>query len=306
MAIAPTGNLILESAPAYDWLPVFKPIIYRFSNDNGSIFIEDPTLTVVVEVSDNGIDFDNPIIAGVINSPSYTVNPAPYLVSLFEQLSPWESMNNKLFKLYRLKVWRTAVFDITGTPEITTTPARAIFASDYTVITDVETDLTIPTGEWLFQGFTGIRSYININLHYIDSDTVEAPLTAPYICPKYPIQLYWLNRFGGWQTWVFDGKHEYEDEVNEGVTWEDNEGFTHTASVGPVLQKVSVYSGFINKAYFDVIHSIRFAKVAYHFDKGVWRKIIIQPASVNKYKDGDKRREVNFSFTYSEPLINQY
>lgn len=295
------------SAPVRDWLPVEQPLVYKFTVP---MVTPEPAI-VRVEVSSNGVDFNNPVLAGILNvlpdsSNQYTVNPAPYLAALFTPRPPVFGIDQNLFRLYRISIGRASVYDGTNTPELITTPARCLYATVYTTA-ESNGDIILsqnPTAGYN-DDYAGILTKVDSSLQAVTNTATEAPETPYLPCPKFPIQLYWLNRSGGWQHWVFDGKHEYEDEVTEGVTWKDANDYLHTASVGPILQRVNAYSGFVNKTDFATIASVRYAIRVYHKDGNNWREVNIDRGSFPKYKAGDKRREVNFSFTYAEPLTVQ-
>lgn len=300
-------DFTLLTGPNRDWLPVELPITYTFQNPGAF-----DTINVRVEASDNGVDFNNPAIAGVLNVlpdsfNQYTVNPAPYLAALFAPGVPVFGIDNRLFRLYRLAVGRTSQFDGTGEPELYTVPARCLYASALT-FPEINGDLILshPPTAAFNQDYAGIFTKVDAVLQAVTNTATDIEPGAMAPCPKYPLHLYWLNRFGGWQSWVFDAKHEYEDEVGEGETWQDEYGHTHAASVGPVVSRVNVFSGHVSKAAFETIHTIRHSIKVYHRDGNNWREVILDRGSFPKYKAGDKRREVNFSFAYSEPILMQH
>lgn len=291
-------------------MPVFQPIIYIVENSDASSAVL-PPLVVKVEVSHNNLDFTAPLVAGILNilpnsSAEYTINPAPYLAKMFSVGVPVFGTDHSLYKLYRLSVGRATLYDGTNTPEIVTEPARCIYASVLSIQEDgVDTVLSLAPTEGYNTEFNGILTKINAEGHTISNAHVDAPDSPCLPCTKYPKQLYWLNRWGGWQSWVFDGKHEYEEEVADGVTWQDEASLTHTASVGPVLQRVAVKSGFVPKAIYDTITTIRYAILVFHKDGNAWREVNIERGSFPLFKEGDKRRECNFTFAYAEPLTVQ-
>lgn len=304
-------DIALLTSPAADWMPVFAPILYVFQRTGPGLAFY-PTLIVKIEVSHNGEDFSDPITAGIISVPigtmdRYTVNPAPYLADMFSVGPPVLGADTQLYKLYRLIVGRSDVYDgTTGTPEITTTPARCIYAVHLPEIeVDADTNLSFPPTDAYHADYPGILTVIDYSTNFVTNRITDPPSAPILPCPKYPKNIYWLNRQGGWQSYVFDGKHEYEDEVAEGVTWQDANGNTHTASLGPVQHKCAVKSGFVSKSIYDTIAGIRNSIKVYHNDNGTWREVNIERGSYPKYKEGDKRREVNFSFTYAEPLTIQ-
>lgn len=303
-------DIALLTSPAEDWMPVFAPILYVFQRTGPGLAFY-PTLIVKIEVSHNGTDFTDPITAGIISIPigtldRYTVNPAPYMVSMFSVGPPVEGVDTQLYKYYRLVVGRSDVYDgTTGTPEITTDGAYCVYAVELPELQEAITTLSLSPVFGYYDGYSGIETYIDHDFMEV-SNNIVSPFEPPVnVCPQYPKYMYWLNRFGGWQAWVFNGKHEYEDEVAEGVTWQDANGNTHTASLGPVQHKCAVKSGFVPKSIYDTISGIRHAIKVYHNDNGTWREVNIERGSYPKYKEGDKRREVNFSFTYAEPLTIQ-
>lgn len=304
-------NITLITSPPADWMPVFQPILYVFEVD-GPVLFTYPTLIVTIEVSHNGIDFTAPIVlTAAISQPigslsRFTVNPAPHLAALFSVGYPVEGTDTQLFKLYRLKVGRSNDYDGTGTPEITTDPAYCAYAVDLPVLgLPAYTALTSSPIEGYNPDFLGVFTFITGEGDSITNEFTAPPDVPVLPCTKYPKHMYWLNRFGGWQAWVFDGKHEYEDEVIEGVTWIDAAGATHTASVGPVQHKCSVKSGFVSKSVYDTIAGIRHAIKVYHKDGEEWREVNVERGSYARYKEGDKRREVNFTFTYANPTTIQ-
>lgn len=304
------GDLELIGTPDWDWMPVFQPILYLFENTSVSA-LTDPSITVKIEVSHNGTDFTAPITAGILKllpnaSDQYTVNPAPYLAALFTVGVPVIGIDQSLYKVYRLSADFSDLYDGTGTPTIITDPAYCLYASALSIQEDgVDTILSMEPTQGYNPEFYGILTQINAATNTI-TNTNEEPADSPLLpCAKYPKQLYWLNRWGGWQTWVFDGKHEYEEEVGDEVTWQDEASLTHTASIAPVLQRVAVKSGFVPKAIYDTITTIRHSILVYHKDNNAWREVNIERGSFPLFKEGDKRRECNFTFTYAEPLTIQ-
>lgn len=295
------------TGPMRDWLPVGLPIYYTFQSPDA----EPEQLTVTIEVSPNGIDYNGPIIAGTLiltpdSNGQYQANIAPYLEATFNPGAPILSGTDyKLFRRYRLAVGKLSVYDgVTGIPELYTPNAHALYATELTPFIDGIITLTKPPYGFSSSNFPGTRTEVDAVASVVQN--IGMPYTgSPDLCPKYPLHLYWLNRAGGWQSWVFDGKHDYGQETGEATMWQDENGFDHTATIEGVKEKVNVYSGFIPLASYDTVFGILSAIRVYHRDNGRFREVNLERGSFNRHKEGQRRKELNFSFTYAETLTVQ-
>jgi hypothetical protein len=295
------------TVPARDWLPVGQPVNYTFQSPD----VEPELLVVKIEVSSNGIDYNEPIIAGTLtltpdNLGQYVANIAPYLEATFNPGTPaLAGVDYKLFRRYRLAVGKLSVYDgNSGAPELYTPNAHVLYATELSPI--IGGYITLSRSPYGFNStdFAGLRTEVDTTANVVEN------IGVPYaggndVCPKYPLHLYWLNRAGGWQNWVFDGKHEYGQDIEEATTWEDASGFTHRASIEGVTETVNVYSGFVPLAAYDTVFTILSAIRVYHRDNGRFREINIETGSSQRHKEGLRRKELNFSFTYAEPLTVQ-
>lgn len=298
--------------PSRDWLPVGdgQNISYTFTSPNAV----PKALALRIEVSSNGINFTDPLTAGILSlapdsNKQYTVNVAPYLEAMFSPINPkLTGQDFALYKRYRIVAGELPGFNgFTGTPELTTPEAFCLYATESTPIVDGFITLTkAPVGVNSSQ-FLGVETAVltatnELRTRSINYDT-ENP--NPEVCYQYPIQLYWLNRAGGWQTWVFDGKHEYEEEAANPVYWKDENDRTHLAHYEGITQKVKVFSGFIPASVYDTVYGVVSAVRVYHRDNGVWREVNIEPGSFLNHKEGLRRKQLDFEFTYAQALTVQ-
>lgn len=296
-------------SPNRDWLPVGLPIYYTFESKEA---IPAP-LTIRIEVSTNGVDFNAVEAAGIIVLPpdtnkQYKVNVAPYLEAMFNPGPPAMAGNDfNLFKLYRLMAGKASAYDgITGTPEITTPNARGLYATVLTPIINNKILLSKEPYGFPSSNFSGIITLVSSDLINASIRNTPTPYAGtPDQCPKNPLQLYWLNRSGGWQTWIFDGKHEEGQDIPEPTTWKDENNRTHRASFGGISETVNVYSGFIPLSAYDTVFGILSSIRVYSREGAVWREVNIEPGAYRKHKAGQRRKELNFSFTYAETLTVQ-
>lgn len=295
-------------SPVRDWLPVGQDIIYTFTSPNA----EPQPLALRIEVSSNGVNFATPILAGVLTLPpdsnkQYVANVAPYLEAMFTPGNPVLSGQDlALYKRYRIVAGELPGFNgETGTPELTTPEAFCLYATELTPIINRVITLTQSPNGINNSAFSGIETKVNVATSELTTRSVVLTGTTPEPCLKYPIQLYWLNRAGGWQTWVFDGKHEYEEETEEGVFWKDANGRTHLASVPGITEKVQVFSGFVPLSSYNTVFGVLSSIRKYHRDNNVWREVNTESGSYLKHKQGLRRKELNFSFTYAQSLTVQ-
>jgi hypothetical protein len=299
--------ITLVSSPSRDWLPAALPITYVFSSDTPTPLM----LFIKLEVSSNGLDFNSPPVVEILNvtpdtSGNYTVNVAPYLEAMFEPGYPmFTGQDFGLFRKYRMQVGEAPGYTgYTGTAELTTTPAHVLCASVQTEAVNGVYPLTTYPGFVNNSSFPGVETKVTISTNQLTTRPVPVATVPNMPCFPYPIELYWLNRSGGWQMWVFGQKHEYEQEITAPVTWQDSEHRTHVASLPPIKEKVNVYSGYIPLAAFNTVFGLLASVRVFHLDKGKFREVQISPGTFQRHKEGQRRKELNFTITYAEPLIS--
>lgn len=293
--------------PSRDWLPSGLPITYIFASFDGF------PLAVRIEVSNNGTDFTAVTVAGVVHLPpdsngNYFVNVGPYLEAMFSPAVPvLPGVDGNLFKLYRLAAGYLPAFDgVTGEPETTTTAAHALYATE---LTPIDSGFVTLTRQAIAQSseYPAVESRASVadgtvSNAIIPYDT-ENPNPEP--CYRYPIELYWLNRAGGWQNWVFDGKHEYGQDIEEPATYTDEYDRLHRASYPGITETVNVFSGFIPSAFYNTVFGILSSIRVYHKQGSEFREVNIDTGSFQRHKEGQRRKQLNFSFAYAETLTVQ-
>lgn len=291
------------TAPARDWLPAGRPITYTFTHVS-------PSYTGVaafrVEVSANGSDFTGAKVAGVVYLPrestgSYSLNVAPYLEALFSISPPFIGTDSSLFLKYRVLAWELADYDDGPDPLITTAAHALNAVVEVPIVSGLITlsnPLPVP-----FAGFSEIRTTVNTTTNAVTNAVVAGE--GMERCTLYPMQFYWLNRAGGWQTWVFNGKHEYAQDISEPSTWTDENYQVHRAMFPPISQTVRVFSGVIPLASFDTVYSILSSIRVFHLDGSIYREVNIDSGEYLRHKEGQRRKQLDFGFTYAETLTVQ-
>lgn len=296
------------TSPSRDWLPVGQDINYTFTSPKAT----PQSLAIRIEVSRNGADFTSPLIAGVLilapdSNKQYKANVAPYLEAMFSPTNPVLSGQDlALYKRYRLVAGELPGFNgTTGTAELTTPEAFCLYATELTpIVSGIITLSKAPNGV-NSDVFPGVETKVDTTTNQLTTRSADMGGTGNSQCFNYPIQAYWLNRAGGWQTWVFGGKHEYEEETEEGTFWKDENDRTHLAHIPGITEKVKVFSGFIPLSAYNTVFGMLSAIRVYHRDNNVWREINIESGSYLKHKEGLRRKELNFSFTYAQTLTVQ-
>lgn len=268
---------------------------------------EAPALVLKVEVSANFVDFATPINAGLAMIPAdaagqYAFNPNSYLSNMFSPLPPVTvGPDYNLYKYFRILAGAYDAFNgIEGTPAVVTTPARSLYASELTPLAAGSTSLSIEPTAPNASGYDGIKTVIASGTI---TNLVLSAAGAP--CKDYPLNLYWINRKGGWQSFTFGGKHEYTEEIPEAATYEDYLGYNHKASIKGAKKGVNVFSGFLDSAAYDMVLTIRSAIRVYQYTGTEFREVNIKGGTFPIRKEGNRLYECNFSFTYSEPVIIQ-
>lgn len=269
---------------------------------------EAPALVIKTEVSSNFTDFATPINAGIAMIPAdangqYSFNPNSYLSNMFSPAPPVTGAPDyNLYKYFRVLVGSYDVFNgIEGTPTVVTTPARSLYASELTTLAVGSTSLSIEPTTPNASGHNGLKTVVA-------SGTVTNQVIVPdgaTPCKDYPIQLFWLNRKGGWQSYVFGGKHEYTEEIPEASMYEDYLGYTHKAAIKGAKAGVNVFSGYLDSATYDMVLTVRSAIRVYHYTGGEYREVNIKGGTFPIRKEGNRLYECNFSYTYSAPVIIQ-
>ncbi len=152
------------------------------------------------------------------------------------------------------------------------------------------------------------------NLDIDNTAAQAAPSTYVYeACEqKYPIHLYWLNRQGGWDSYVFNWKHEYSEEVSGGVQYRDADFIPRYSSRGDDIETVNVRSGMLPdtdgmtaKQRFNALVNIRRSIQVYEFRGAERIPVIINEGSFTKYRVDERFFEISFQMKYAPLLIQK-
>jgi hypothetical protein len=128
-------------------------------------------------------------------------------------------------------------------------------------------------------------------------------------CPSNPLPVAWLAPDGSFAYWVFQGRHDYGDEVGEGQGYV--EGGTEErrySSRGASYRTVTAWSGvFSSRALVEGLRTLRRAvQVWYRPDPlGPWVPVVLGSGSVPAYREGRQRYEMTITFSEALPVAVQ-
>lgn len=115
------------------------------------------------------------------------------------------------------------------------------------------------------------------------------------------IDLTWINKRGGFDRFVFKGKHSYSSNVSAGVLYFNDNGERKFASRGEVYRKILVYSGYIS---IDDAIALRSLKESIQiFYNGL--SYYINEGEFAEYKVGTTEITVSFTLTLSKKVFIQ-
>lgn len=292
----------VDTTPSRDWLPVGQPIMYGFSASNPTTA---PALVIELMVSPDGDIFNDEYLAAVIKleadtTGNYSVNVAPYLQSTFNNVPPSFGVDIDMWRFYRLKVYTLEGYTPDGEYLLLTDPQRALNGVVLVTLSGDPADTIsyMPDDS----GLQAIVTTIDQSASTISNTNIDQ---SSDVCRKYPIILYWLNRSGGWETYTFDGRHEYSDDIGDSVRYRDSLGNDHVASIPNVVQKVAVKSGLIPKTVYDLVTGIRYASQVWMYSSAGWQEGYIESGTFLTKREGDRLRECNFTFVFSNTLAVQ-
>src|SRR6476620_3979037 len=145
------------------------------------------------------------------------------------------------------------------------------------------------------------------HINITNSDASANPSLYIYeeCAQKYPLHLWWFNRQGGWDSYVFNGKHEDTEELSSGTTYMDAEYIRHWANRGEDVETVNVRSGFLPdvdgmtaKERLQALLGIRRSIAVYERRGELWIPVIVQEGSFTKYRVDDRFFETAFTIQY--------
>ena len=136
-------------------------------------------------------------------------------------------------------------------------------------------------------------------------------------CSPYGVTLRWLNDLGGFESWYFDGKAVYSENVTQKVNikrditsdWDNTfiNGDTQNDNIKTNSNKsILVRSQLLTKNEQEVLQQIRRSvKVQLLMDSGKWQTVTINQGKFVINEEGDKTRDISFEISLPDTIIQQ-
>lgn len=123
---------------------------------------------------------------------------------------------------------------------------------------------------------------------------------------KYPIHLYWKNKKGGVDSYLFNWKHAYSQDVNGGVTYKDDAFIKRYATRGESIPKVAVQSGILPdfetyQAVFNILDAIQ----VWEWKGSQKTPVVIEEGSFPNYRVDQRFFDISFTIQYAPKLIQK-
>lgn len=114
------------------------------------------------------------------------------------------------------------------------------------------------------------------------------------------IKLKWLNKKGGWETFVFSGNHSYSFDISKGVVYQSESGQENYSGRGQIRNRIACSSQFLPKADKEAILGVVKSIQVFWYSGNAIIPVIVDEGEYLLYKDGDSLQSLNFSFTVSQ------
>jgi hypothetical protein len=121
------------------------------------------------------------------------------------------------------------------------------------------------------------------------------------------VDLWWLNRQGGWDRWVFTFKASYSTDISDGRKWQDSSTIERYSYRGEVREKVSVVSQFVDFDTRKALANIRKSIQVYQLmGDGDWTNIdnfipiVVDSGSFSDYVTGEGKMQVDLTYSYAQ------
>ncbi len=125
---------------------------------------------------------------------------------------------------------------------------------------------------------------------------------------RYPIELHWLNRKGGWDSFVFTFPHTWGHSISGGTRFTDNSNTARYTARGRVNQTVTVQSQHLPPIIQQAVSRIRESLQVYEYRPDTaerWLPVTIAEGDFPLYTDGDQLRQISFDMQYSKAITVQ-
>lgn len=291
--------LLLQQAPL-DWSPVHLPVLFIFQAEPTEAGTPRPVLCCVDASEDNGATW---FLCGKMRrrpggNKLVQFNVSEFLKSRFAILAPEPGLDPNLSLRYRVRVGFATDFTGGETGELLRIDTLHVVngAALNSGLGSYLSDL-IPLPE----GFPYLLS--KITSAGVSNQTHVAGLT-PAACPPYPLRLTWLNQRGGWNSFVFTGKHEHGTDTQDGIPWVDETGADRYASRGVVRDTVKVYSDRLLPELASLVRTIRKSVQVYEVPAaGSLIPVLVQEGSFVDFRRGEKAPTVDFVISYPRQAV---
>tara|TARA_Y100000361_G_scaffold152114_1_gene170838 strand:+ start:895 stop:3453 length:2559 start_codon:yes stop_codon:yes gene_type:complete len=134
-------------------------------------------------------------------------------------------------------------------------------------------------------------------------------------CSPYGVTLRWKNDLGGWESWYFDKKAIYSENVTNKINitrditsnWDDT--FINSDTQNDTIKTTSnksilVRSQLLTKNEQEVLQQIRRStRVQLLMDSGKWQTVTIKQGKFIINEEGDKTRDISFEINLPNTII---
>lgn len=111
---------------------------------------------------------------------------------------------------------------------------------------------------------------------------LESRLPIDNVCtPEHAFYVRWINRFGGWDYWMFDFRQVYESKISDQVLFNPTvydqqtaKGFFSQVSMS-AEETVTVGSGLLSENEFEELSRIVYAPTIERYKNGKWHTVVI-------------------------------
>jgi hypothetical protein len=146
----------------------------------------------------------------------------------------------------------------------------------------------------------------------ISSESFSITVTADVedydiCCTDTAMNIAWLNADGGWQNYIFPGKHQYKVETGVATTFKNNDIVKYSERKG-VFDAVTAFSQYVPRHHIDYVASLKVGVQAflYNADTEDWDiPILIQADPYLKYTDKKELYLLSVDFIYATEKIIQ-
>ena len=195
-------------------------------------------------------------------------------------------------------------------PSVTSFVAKTTESLKLTFHHELKEDINIGTGVFLFIDditFKGPFEFIS------ESKNIKNQCD----CNFFGVTLRWLNDLGGWESWYFNKKAIYSENVNNKINikrdittdWDNTfiNGDTQNDTIKTTSNKsILVRSQLLTKNEQEVLQQIRRSvRVQLLMDSGKWQTVTINQGRFVIDNEDDKTREISFEINLPDTIIQE-